>query len=227
MSDVGRGLVLRKLTAGYNGIAAIREIDLVVRPGELVTLLGPNGAGKTTTLLTACGVVAPMSGEVLLHGTPAPHGRPHLLARRGLGHVPENRGLFFELTAMQNLRLATKSRREIDRVLEMFPALPPLMNRRARALAQRPSVLMVDELSLGLAPLIVRNLLESVRRVVDEDGIAVLLIEQHVELALGVADRAYILNHGRIALEGTAEALGKERALIASSYLGDLDEVVS
>ncbi|MCU1454705.1 MAG: putative amino acid transporter ATP-binding protein [Acidimicrobiales bacterium] len=234
-------LTLRNLTAGYNGIAAIRDVDLVVHAGELVTLLGPNGAGKTTTLLTVCGVVSPMHGEVLLGGQRVPAGRPHVLARRGLGHVPENRGLFFELTAAQNMRLATKSKVEVDRVLELFPALPALMGRRAgvlsggeqqmlaiaRALARRPRVLMVDELSLGLAPLVVQSLLASLRNAVDDDGIAVLLIEQHIELALGAADRAYVLNHGRIALEGSAESLKNERALIESSYLGDLDEVVS
>ncbi len=231
-----RLLSLRDLEAGYEDVAVVRGLCLHVDAGEVVALLGPNGAGKTTTLLTISGLLPVIAGEIdVLGGGEPSTRRPQEVARRGVAHVPEHRSLFYDLTVRENLRLgSTKGRVAVDGVLENFPALAPLLDRRAallsggeqqmlalgRALASEPRLLMVDEMSLGLAPIIVERLLPVLRRVADERGIGILLVEQHVQLALEVADRAYVLNHGELVLEGSASELGDEVALLEASYLG-------
>lgn len=229
-------LAVRGLRAGYDGVPVVRGLDLDVEAGEVVALLGPNGAGKTTSLLTVSGVLAPIAGEVELFGTRSTGRRPHVLARQGLGHVPEDRALFFQLTVRENLRLGRAGRgagRQLDRVLALFPALEPLLDRRAgllsggeqqmlalgRALVGEPRLLMVDEMSLGLAPIIVDRLLPVLRTIAAESGCGVLLVEQHVHKALQVADRAVVLNHGEVVLSGAAADLAAEGELVASSYL--------
>jgi branched-chain amino acid transport system ATP-binding protein len=224
------------LAAGYFGSAVIRDINLNVAPGEVVAMLGPNGAGKTTTLETIAGLNRPMAGSISVYGTPTGDRATHLLAREGLALVPEGRALFFGLTVREHLRLARSKdgvgQREL---LEMLPELQKCLDRRAgllsggeqqmlavgRALVSRPRLLLVDEMSLGLAPVIVERLLPILRRIASELGTAVLFVEQHVALALEVADRAYVLTHGRIVLEGSAERLRTDRGLIAASYLGE------
>jgi branched-chain amino acid transport system ATP-binding protein len=230
------GLRVESLSAGYFGAPVIRDISLAAAPGEVVALLGPNGAGKTTTLDTIAGLNAPISGSIFLHGQPA-GGRPaHLLARDGLALVPEGRALFFGLTVAEHLRLAS-TKRGVGRgeLLEMLPELEKCMDRKAgllsggeqqmlaigRALVSRPRILLVDEMSLGLAPVIVERLLPILRRAASELGAAVLFVEQHVALALEVADRGYVLNHGRIVLEGPAAQLRADRELLTASYLGE------
>ena len=241
----GHALVMRDVSAGYKGIPVVRELNLEVRPGEVVALLGPNGAGKTTTLETIAGLNRPISGTVELSGQVI-GGRPaHLLARQGLALVPEGRALFPGLTVREHLRLAggraskkgasKKVASSEEELLEMLPELRKCLGRKAgllsggeqqmlalgRALVTRPRLLLVDEMSLGLAPVIVERLVPILRRAADELGASVLFVEQHVALALEVSDRAYVLTHGRIGLEGPAAELRERRELLAASYLGE------
>jgi branched-chain amino acid transport system ATP-binding protein len=229
-------LTVTSLHAGYFGTAVVRDVSLHVHAGEVVAMLGPNGAGKTTTLETVAGLHAPMEGAIAVQGQPVA-GRPtHVLAREGLALVPEGRALFFGLTGREHLKLAGGKRGVDEReLLDMLPELEKCMERKAgllsggeqqmlaigRALVTRPRILLVDEMSLGLAPVIVERLLPILRRAAKELGAAVLFVEQHVALALEIADRAYVMNHGRIVLEGPAERLRSDRELLAASYLGE------
>ena len=232
----GHALVVRDLFAGYQQVPVVRELNLEVRPGEVVALLGPNGAGKTTTLETIAGLSRPISGTVELSGESIGGIPAHVLAHRGLALVPEGRALFPGLTVREHLRLAggRNASRE-EELLEMLPELQKCLGRKAgllsggeqqmlavgRALVTRPRLLLVDEMSLGLAPVIVERLLPILRRAADELGASVLFVEQHVALALEISDRAYVLAHGRIRIEGPAAELRERRELLAASYLGE------
>jgi branched-chain amino acid transport system ATP-binding protein len=225
-SDGARVPVLeaRGLSAGYGPQPVVHEIDLVVHSGEIVALLGPNGAGKTTTLLALAGELPVLSGDVVLDGT-VTKAPLHRRARQGLTYVTEEKSVFMGLSARDNLRVAGV---DTEEALALFPELRRRIGVRggllsggeqqmltlARALSRHPRLLLADELSMGLAPLVVRRLLDAVREAVDTRGTAVLLVEQHVRKALLYADRAYVMRRGRIELEGTAQEL-----------LGRLDEI--
>ena len=217
------------ITAGYGGLAAVRDVSLEIRPGEIVALLGANGAGKTTTILTLCGELEPMSGDVRFDGEPW-RGSLTRRARQGLTLVTEEKSVFMGLTTEENLRLG---RGDAERALELFPMLRPHLKRRAgllsggqqqiltlgRALASSPKVLLADELTLGLAPVIVRQLLDVLRHSADEQRVGVLLVEQHVRSALEVADRVYVLRRGRVVLSGDAVEMRGRIDEIERSYL--------
>ena len=239
MTAVGAApaIKIKDLSTGYAGVPVVRGLNLHVNAGEVVALLGPNGAGKTTTLLTISGLVPVIEGTVAVLGTEIRKGRAYAVARRGLAHVPEDRSLFYQLTVRENIRLGRRGGDiDVDRIFDYFPELKKLLKRRAgllsggeqqmlalgRALASDPKVMLVDEMSLGLAPVIVERLLPVLRRIADERGTAILIVEQHVHLALEVSDRAYVLTHGSLMLEGDAADLRTRRDLLESSYLGEV-----
>lgn len=217
------------LTAGYGAQPVVSDVDLVVHAGEVVALLGPNGAGKTTTLLALSGELPLIGGAVRLHGntTTAPL---HRRARSGLMFVTEEKSVFMGLTTRENLRVAGV---EVEEALELFPELGPRLDVRGgllsggeqqmlslgRALGRHPRALLADELSMGLAPLVVKRLLHAVREAARTRGTAVLLVEQHVRQALRYADRAYVMRRGRIELGGTASVLASRISEIEDSYL--------
>jgi ABC-type branched-subunit amino acid transport system ATPase component len=220
-------LEARELAAGYHGHPVVRGVSLVVRSKEIVALIGPNGAGKSTTLRTLAGDLPRLGGEIRFLGEPA-RGALHMLAKRGIGYVPEERSVFPKLTTAENLKVGL---RNTDRVLELFPELRPLLRRRAgllsggeqqmlslgRALAREPRVLIADELSLGLAPLVVTRLLKAVRDAADA-GIGVLLVEQHVRQALQYADYVCVMRRGEIVVEGPRLEIASRVDEIEATY---------
>jgi branched-chain amino acid transport system ATP-binding protein len=214
----------------------VRDLSLHVARGEVVALLGANGAGKTTTLSALAGHLPAMHGRITLRGHDIGGTPAHRVARLGVSLVPEDRALFYGLTASENLRVATRGRRGPDSVLHFFPELESKMSLRAgllsggeqqmlaigRAIATNPSVLLVDELSLGLAPVVVERLLPAMKAIAVERDVAVLVVEQHVPLVLGVADRVYVLRHGTCVFDAPASELARDPSVLAASYLGNV-----
>lgn len=237
-----RVIELTGYSTGYEGTAVVHDVDLHVDAGEIVALLGPNGVGKSTTLLGISGLLPRMGGTALVNGRPVDTRHPYRSAREGVAHVPEDRGLLPSLTVAENLRLGRRGRRDAEaEVLDLFPALTRLLDRRAgllsggeqqmlslaRALVSRPRVLLIDEMSLGLAPLIVQSLVGKVGEIARSSGVGVLMVEQHVHMALSVAHRAYAMSKGRIVLSGTAAELAESSDLLTAGYLGALDGATS
>ncbi|MFF0815718.1 ABC transporter ATP-binding protein [Rhodococcus sp. NPDC003318] len=232
-------LTCTELDAGYSqGRPCVRDFDLELQEGEVLALLGPNGAGKTTVLLTLAGLLPSLRGTVDIAGHQVKPGHARGASEGGLVFVPDDRALFTTLTVEENLRLAVKSRRNWaaarDTVLGHFPELDKRLKVPAgalsggeqqmlaigRALVQNPKVLLIDELSMGLAPVIVERLLPVLRTVADTTGTAVVLVEQHVQLALAVSDTALVLRHGTNVLQGKASDLAGDPKLIEDAYLG-------
>jgi branched-chain amino acid transport system ATP-binding protein len=230
-------LELNDLEARYGPVLALRGISLAVPEGSVVAVLGANGAGKTTTLRAVSGMVK-RSGEILLGGKPL-RGGPEAAARAGIAHVPEGRGTFTELSVVENLRLGAYTRRarsvkaDIERMATYFPWISERGEQRAgtlsggeqqmlalaRALMGRPRLLMLDEPSLGLAPLIVREIFRIVRELNEKEGLTVLVVEQDARIALNAAATAYVLEVGKVAVSGSADELQGDDA-IRRSYLG-------
>ena len=233
MSDV---LAMDQLTAGYEEAVVVRSLDIRVGEGEVVGLLGANGAGKTTTLRAISGIVHPMEGRIEFAGRDLARVSISGRAKLGIAHVPEDRGVFFGLTVAEHFRLGHRGEHlDEDAAYRYFPALAELRDRRCgllsggeqqmlavgRALARRPRLLLLDEMSLGLAPMIVEGLLPVVRDYALDTGCGVLLVEQHIQLALTIADRGYVLSRGEIVLHDRAQALRGNRELLMASYFGE------
>jgi branched-chain amino acid transport system ATP-binding protein len=231
-------LELRGVSARYGARAALHEIELTVGEGEIVAVLGANGAGKTTTLRAISGTVR-TSGEIVYAGGPLPR-RPEAVARAGIAHVPEGRGTFAQLSVDENLRLGGYGRRgrgrlksDYDRVLERFPVLADRRRQPAgslsggeqqqlalaRALMQRPRLLLLDEPSLGLAPLVVAELFRVIAELNEEEGLSVLVVEQNANLALAASTRSYVLEVGHVAVAGESAELRRHES-VRRSYLG-------
>jgi branched-chain amino acid transport system ATP-binding protein len=234
LEEAGPLLSARNIAVGYGESAVVQGLSVSVAPGEIVALLGANGAGKTTALLALAGELPLMSGEIFWKGTKT-KAPLHRRARNGLALVTEERSVFMKLTCLENLRLG---RGAITDAWELMPELEALSGRRAgllsggeqqmltlaRALAGDPAVLLADELSLGLAPLIVSRLLDAVRRAADR-GVGVVLVEQKVRNALAVCDRAIIMQRGKVVLEGTSAELKGRMDEIEASYLAGIERV--
>src|SRR5256712_989352 len=231
-------LEVRRLTAGFDAGPVLFGIDLEVAPSELVALVGANGAGKSTLLGVLSGLVRATSGSISLAGEDVTNARPEVLVRKGVAHVPQGRRLFGTMSVEKNLLLGAYLRRDgeirgdLVRVLDLFPALKDKLSREAgtlsggeqqmvaigRGLMARPKLLMVDELSLGLAPKVVDHLIEVIQQI-NREGTALILVEQDVLVALDAANRAYVLENGRVALSGKAADV-KEDPVVRRAYLG-------
>jgi branched-chain amino acid transport system ATP-binding protein len=231
-------LEVRDLTAGYGPVTVLRGIDFTVDTGEVVVILGANGAGKTTTLRAVSGMIGG-DGSIVFDGNAALGRRPDQLVRAGMAHVPQGRGTITDLTVDENLRLGAYSRRDvevradIDRWYEVFPRLGERRGQAAgsmsggeqqmlaiaRALMARPKLLLLDEPSLGLAPLVTRELFEQLGRINLETGTAMLVVEQNANLALRIAGRGYVLEAGELVADGPSGELMADEA-VRKAYLG-------
>ena len=233
--DSGERLRCDGLSIGYGDLGVGGGIDLTVRRNEILAVLGPNGAGKTTLLLTIGGFLSPLDGSITVDGEPLPPGSPRRANRAGVVLVPDSRALFTQLTALENLQLAARrGGPTVDEMLDLFPALArrskvkagmlsggeQQMLAVARSLVQRPRVLLIDEMSMGLAPVVVESLMPLVRQIADESDAAVVLVEQHFRLALEVADQALVMVHGDVTLSGPASQIAADPAALESAYLG-------
>jgi branched-chain amino acid transport system ATP-binding protein len=229
-------LELRNVEARYGPVKALHGVSLTVGGGELVAVLGANGAGKTTTLRAISGTVR-RTGDLVFGGKALPH-RPEATAKAGIAHVPEGRGTFSDLTVWENLRLGAYTRRgsikdDARRVFGFFPRLEERRDQQAgtlsggeqqmlalgRAMMARPKLLLLDEPSLGLAPIVVKEIFEALERMKGQDGMSVLVVEQNANLALAHAARAYVLEVGTVVVEGTSDELRANES-VRKSYLG-------
>ena len=231
-------LQVRGLHARYGDVRVLHGIDFHVEQGGLTALLGANGAGKTTTLRALSGMIR-TEGSIMLAGTQLDGLRPEQVARHGVAHVPDGRGTILELSVDENLQLGAYTRKkaeaaaDLERVLDYFPKLRQRYKQQAgtlsggeqqmlaigRALMLRPRLLLLDEPSFGLAPLIIREIFDIMRRIRDQDGVSILLVEQNASLALDLADQACLLETGRIVASGPAHEIARDES-VRRSYLG-------
>ena len=240
MTQAGTVLELRDVETYYGSIRALKGVTLEVRDGEIVTLLGANGAGKSTTLRSINGLVRPRSGKIMFQGRDITHSPAHEIVKRGIAQSPEGRKLFPRMTVLENLEMGAFQRgddrrgirEDMDRVFSLFPRLAERKHQKAgtlsggeqqmcaigRALMARPKLLMLDEPSMGLAPIFVERIFETVVEV-NKQGTPILLVEQNALMALDVADRGYVLETGHIALADDAKKL-RENEQVQKTYLG-------
>ncbi|MBN1666176.1 MAG: ABC transporter ATP-binding protein [Anaerolineales bacterium] len=232
-------LEVHNIHSYYGNIHALKGISLKVEQGEIVTLIGGNGAGKTTTLKTICGLLKPRNGSVVLDGEIISGVPAHELVYRGIAMVPEGRGIFARLTVLENLDLGTYSRKDrsgidadLERVYTLFPRLKERAKQVAgtlsggeqqmlatgRALMARPRLLLMDEPSMGLAPVLVENVFDAIKQI-NQDGTTILLVEQNATMALSIASRGYVLQTGEIVLQDTAGNL-QQNEMVQKAYLG-------
>jgi branched-chain amino acid transport system ATP-binding protein len=233
-------LELNNLETRYGQIYALRGINVKVKRGEIVTLLGANGAGKSTTLKTISSLTPASSGSVIFMDEDITHSAPYSIVEKGLIHVPEGRMIFKELTVRENLELGSFTLKDniergkrIERVFDIFPVLrdrhkqmggflsggEQQMLAIGRALMTEPKLLMLDEPSMGLAPIIVQNIMDIIRQI-NEGGTTILLVEQNAKVALKLADRGYVLETGEVVMEGNADVLSKDESIV-KAYLGE------
>jgi branched-chain amino acid transport system ATP-binding protein len=232
-------LELENVTAAYGSIEVLHRVSLSIQEGSVVAMLGANGAGKTTTLRAISGMVK-VSGGIRFAAKTISGLAPEEVARRGIAHVPEGRGMLAQLTVLENLQMGACLRRDgagvkkdLERVYEYFPWIPgrraqtaallsggeQQMLAIARALMMRPRLLLLDEPSLGLAPTVVQSIFKIIGKLNDEEGMTILLVEQNARIALRAADRAYVLEVGEIAVSGTGEELARNES-VRQAYLG-------
>ncbi|MGA9347891.1 MAG: ABC transporter ATP-binding protein [Anaerolineae bacterium] len=232
-------LELNNVHTYYGNIHALKGISLSVDEGEVVTLIGANGAGKTTTLNTICGLLKPRQGSIYLEGEPLHELPPHQIVMKGLSQAPEGRRVFGRLTAMENLEMGAYARtdkagiaEDLERVFTLFPALKERRKQVAgtlsggeqqmlcigRALMSRPKIFLLDEPSMGLSPILVEAIFETIQNI-NRQGMTILLVEQNAAMALSIGHRGYVLETGRIVLEGTTTEL-RENPEVKAAYLG-------
>jgi len=233
-------LRLENVQAGYGNILAIKDVNIEINKGEIITLIGANGAGKTTTLMSISGVVPARSGKIVFNNQEIQQKEPDVIVRMGICQVPEGRHIFPELTVRENLDMGAflrSDKKEIKRDIEyVFSLFPILAERRgqdggtlsggeqqmlamSRALMARPQLLLLDEPSMGLAPLVIKQIFEIIKQINKENNTTIFLVEQNANQALHIADRGYVIENGKIALSGTSEDLLKNSA-IQKAYLG-------
>jgi branched-chain amino acid transport system ATP-binding protein len=232
-------LSVENLSVSYGGIRALKGISFNVEEGEIVTLIGANGAGKSTTLKTICGLVRPQSGTITYQGTPLEKASPHQIVARGISQVPEGRRVFTRLTVMENLEMGAytrnknEQRQSLEQVFARFPRLQERKNQLAgtlsggeqqmlamgRALMSRPRLLLLDEPSMGLAPMLVREIFAIISEI-NQSGTTILLVEQNANMALSIARRAYVLETGSIVLSGSAAEMTRNPE-VRKAYLGE------
>ena len=242
MSDATPALEFKGVNTHYGPVHVLKDVDLVIYPGELVCLLGGNASGKTTTLKTILGMAMPSSGEVLLDGSVITGHSTTDIVSRGISMVPENRRLFTRMTVKENLEIGAYLRDpdddlepEYEHIFDMFPRIKERLGQKAgtlsggeqqmvavgRALMAKPKVLLMDEPSMGLAPLLVQQNFDIIKQINDE-GVTVFVVEQNANMALSIADRGYVLQTGQIVLSGTADSLLANEDL-RRAYLGEVE----